>query len=326
MTIRSILGAAVIAAGALAAAGAGAQQKVDLKFGIVVSLQSDSGRAATAFADEIAKASNGKFNVQIFPSSALGGGREMIEGVQLGTIDLYEGATGPLGNFVPEVQVFDLPFLFRDYPHAYAVLDGPVGQNILAKIRAKGLTPLAWSEVGFRHLTNSRRPVATVNDVRGLKVRTMENPVHIAAWKALGALPTPMAWPDALVGLQQKAIDGQENPAWANLANKMPDVQSYMSLTGHVYSPGIILMSPATWGKLAPAEQAMFSQAAANFRDTIRNSVRRGEEASVEGLRKAGMQVIEVDKTAFQAAMAPVYAEYGKQFGADYVERIRNTR
>jgi tripartite ATP-independent transporter DctP family solute receptor len=206
----------------LLVAPAAAQSPVTLKFGLVISLTSNSGKVASQFAEQVEKDTAGRYKIQLFPNSALGGAREMIEGVQFGTIDLHEGSTGPLANFVPDLLVFDLPFLFRDYKHAHAVLDGPIGQDVFAKIRAKGMIPLAWSEVGFRHLTNSKRPVNSLEDVKGLKIRTMENAVHIAAWRALGAQPTPMAWPDTLVALQQRTIDGQENPAWANLANKMP--------------------------------------------------------------------------------------------------------
>jgi tripartite ATP-independent transporter DctP family solute receptor len=323
--LRNLCAIATIGLSIALAGPASAQAPVTLKYGLVIALTSNSGKMAQKFAEQAESGTAGRYKIQLFPNSSLGGAREMIEGVQLGTLDLHEGATGPVANFVPELLVFDMPFLFRDYKHAHAVLDGPIGQDMFAKMQAKGMVPLAWSEVGFRHLTNSRRPITSVDDVKGLKVRTMENEVHIAAWRALGAQPTPMAWPDTLVALQQKTIDGQENPAWANLANKMPDMQRYMSMTGHIYTPGILMMSPTAWSKLSDADKAAFKSAAVAMRDYGRQLVIDSDNESVEALRKQGMQVVEVDKGPFQTAMSPVYDAYKKQFG-DLIERIRATQ
>ena len=149
--------------------------------------------AANIHRDEIAKGTANRYTCQHFPSSALGGEREMIEAVQLGTQDLVNTSTGPLGNFVPEVKIVDIPFLFRDYDHARKVMDGPIGQDLQKKMEAKGLVNLAWTENGFRHMTNSKRAINQATDASGLKMRTMENKVHMAGYKTFGLLPTPMA-------------------------------------------------------------------------------------------------------------------------------------
>ena len=209
----SRLASPLVLAGLLAAlpvAPAAAQET--LKMNISVPQNSHYGVGVDTFAREVEKRTNGRYKVQNFYSGALGAERESIEAVQLGTLDLTLTSTGPVPNFVPEVAIFDIPFLFRDYAQARAVLDGPVGQEYLAKFPAKNLVALAWAENGFRHMTNSKRSVNAPDDLKGLKMRTMENPVHIAAYKQFGIIPTPMAFTEVFTALQQGTVDGQENP------------------------------------------------------------------------------------------------------------------
>ena len=188
------------------------QAQTVLKFGSAVSKDSHYGVASAVFCAEIEKNTNNRYKCQEFPSGSLGGEREMIEAVQLGTLDLVVTSSGPLGNFVPEVKIFDIPFLFRDYDHARKVLDGKIGQDILKKFQSKGLVGLVWGENGFRHMTNSKRPIKTPDDAAGLKMRTMENKVHMEGYKAFGILPTPMSFTELFTALQQGTVDGQENP------------------------------------------------------------------------------------------------------------------
>src|SRR5436190_16297546 len=201
-----------------------------LKMNISVAQNSHYGVAIDTFAREVERRTNGRYKVQTFYSSALGAERESVEGVQLGTLDLTLTSTGPLPNFVPDVAILDIPFLFRDYTHARAVLDGPIGQELLAKFPAKGMVGLAWAENGFRHMTNSRRPVNVPDDLRGLKMRTMENPIHIEAYRQFGILPTPMAFTEVFTALQQGTVDGQENPLSVITAAKLDQVQKYLTL------------------------------------------------------------------------------------------------
>jgi tripartite ATP-independent transporter DctP family solute receptor len=173
-----------------------------MKINISVAQNSHYGVAIDTFAREVEARTNGRYKIQTFYAGALGAERESVEGVQLGTLDLTLTSTGPLPNFVPEVAILDIPFLFRDYAHARAVLDGPIGQELLQKFPPKGMVGLAWAENGFRHMTNSKRPVNAPEDLKGLKMRTMENPIHIEAYRQFGILPTPMAFTEVFTALQ----------------------------------------------------------------------------------------------------------------------------
>jgi tripartite ATP-independent transporter DctP family solute receptor len=205
------------------------------------------------------------------------------------------------------------------------VLDGPIGQEMLKKFEAKGFKALAWGENGFRHMTNNKRPVVNPEDLRGLKLRTMENPVHIQAYKGFGIIPTPMSFTEVFTAMQQGTVDGQENPLSVIVANKFEQVQKHLSLTGHVYSPGVFLMNKAAFDKLTPADQQAFLEAAKVAAKANRDRVDADEKVAVTDLRAKGMQVVDtVDKTKYQAALKPVFAEFEKQFGKANLDRIRD--
>jgi len=316
---------ALFAAGTLVCAAASAQTTI--KIGYATSPQSHYGVGTTAFCEEVEKRTNGRYKCQQFPNSALGGEREMIEAVQLGTLDIVNTSTGPVGNFVPEVNIVDIPFLFRDYDHARKVLDGPIGDELRAKFPAKGLIALAWTENGFRHMTNSRRPIVKPEDAKGLKIRSMQNKVHIQAFQSIGIQPTPMAFPELFTALQQGTVDGQENPIPVILSAKFAQVQKHLSLTGHVYSPALLIASPALWNKLSDADKKAFTEAGKAGGAAQRRKVNEDERNGIDELRKAGMNVVtNVDGAAFRAAMTPVWAEFAKQFGADAIKRIQDVK
>lgn len=323
MTTKTLLAATALGFGlSLAAAGV---QADELKLGYSLGPDSHYGQAAHAMSDKLAELSDGKWTIKEFPANALGGEREMVEGAQIGTVDLVITSTGPIGNFVPETLITDIPFLFKSYDHAHAVLDGPIGEEILAKFPDNGLIALAWGENGFRNLTNSVRPVKEPEDAKGLKIRTMENPVHMEAFKTLGALPTPMAFPELFTALQQGTVDGQENPIGVILNAKFSEVQDYLSLTQHVYSPALIIMSPAVWNGLSEEEQGWFKQAAKAGAEAMRAKAEADAADGVAKLKEQGMTVVEdVDVEAFQAALEPAYEDYAEQFGKDNIDRIRN--
>ncbi len=233
-------------------------------------------------------------------------------------------STGRLCNFVPEAKIFDIPFLFRDYHHARAVMDGPIGQDVLKKMQAKGLIGLAWTENGFRHMTNNKRPIVHASDAAGLKMRTMENKVHMEGYKTFGILPTPMAFPELFTALQQGTVDGEENPIPVILAAKFSQVQKYLSLTGHVYSPAVIILSPKVWSQLSDADKKVFVEAARKGAAAQRKKVNDDENNGIAELKKQGMQVVEnVDLESFRKAVAPAYAEFAKEFGADKIAAIQ---
>lgn len=297
----------------------------ELKLGYPLGPTSHVGVGASTFAAEVVQRTGGRFVIEQFPNLALGGEREMVEGAQIGSVDLVITSTGPVGNFAEETLIFDIPFLFRDYPHARAVLDGPIGQAILDHLANRGLIGLAWGENGFRHLTNNLRPVTRPADLHGMKLRTMQNDVHIEAFAALGALPTPMAFTEVFTALQQGTVDAQEGSIPVIVSGRFSEVQRYLSLTRHVYSPALFIMSPTVWDDLSEADRRIFVEAARTAARAMRDEVTRVEQSGIETLRRQGMQVTtEVDTAAFQAALAPAYARFAQRFGQDAIDRIRN--
>lgn len=302
-------------------------QNREVKIGYALAPNSHYGAGANAWAGAVERATGGAFVFKQFPSSALGGERELIEGLQLGTVEAAIVSTGAISNFVPDVGVTDVPFLFRSSAHARAVLDGPIGQEILGKFKARGLIALAWGEQGFRHITNGKHAIVKPEDLKGLKIRTMENPVHITAFKTLGASPTPMSWPEVTGALQQGTIDGQENPISVIASAKLASVQKYLTLTGHVYSPAVLMLSPKFWDSLSEPQKIAFTAGARDGAAAMRQYVDDVERKGVDDLKAQGMQVTEItNKAPFQAALAPANRQYASKFGKDLLDRIANTK
>lgn len=321
MMIRNILSTAAVA---LLATTALVQAK-ELKIGYALAEESHYGAGARAFEKVVTDGLGDAFTFRHFPSSGLGGEREVLEGIQLGTVDATIVSSGTLSNFVPEAGVFDVPFLLRDLTHARAVLDGPIGQEMLTKFEPVGMVALAWGEQGFRQITNNRNAISTPDDLKGLKIRTMENPVHIKAWEALGAAPTPMAWPEVIPALEQGAIDGQENPLSVIVSAKLNEVQKYLTLDNHVYSPAMVIVSPALWASLDDNGKQVFREAAAASAKAMRDYVEDVEKTGVETLTAAGMEVNALtpeQAAAFRAALDGPYKDYESQFGKELMDAI----
>ncbi len=323
MKLSRLFLAASLAAGFIATTGAAIAQTT-MKISIAVAQNSHQGVAIDTFAREVEKRTAGRYKIQAFYAGALGAERESIESVQLGTQELTFSSTGPVPNFVPNARILDIPFLFRDKAHARAVLDGQIGQDMLKEFESKGFKALAWGENGVRHMTNSKRSVVFPDDLKGLKMRTMENPVHVAAYKGFGIVTTPMAFSEVFTALQQGTVDGQENPLSVIMASKFDQVQKHLSLTGHVYSPAIFLMSKGAFDKLSAADKTAFLDAAKEGAKVGRARVDEDDVKGVAELRSKGMTVVEnVDKAKFIAALTPVNAEFEKQFGKANIDRIR---
>jgi TRAP-type transport system periplasmic protein len=318
--LSTVFLAAAAAAGFMSSAAA----QTTMRISISIAQNSHQGVAIDTFAREVEKRTAGRYKVQPFYSGALGGERESIEAVQLGTQELTFTSTGPVPNFVPSARILDIPFLFRDKAHARAVLDGQIGQDMLKEFEPKGFKALAWGENGVRHMTNSKRSVVAPDDLKGLKMRTMENPVHVAAYKGFGIVTTPMAFPEVFTALQQGTVDGQENPLSVIMSAKFDQVQKHLSLTGHVYSPAIFLMSKGAFDKLSAADKTAFLEAAKEGAKVGRARVDEDDTKGVAELRSKGMTVVEnVDKSKFIAALTPVNAEFEKQFGKANIDKIR---
>ncbi|MCG6121625.1 MAG: TRAP transporter substrate-binding protein [Microvirga sp.] len=322
--MNMLMRSAAVAAITIGLAG-GAFAQTEVKIGYALAPASHYGVAADKWQEAVEASTEGRFTFRHFPSSGLGGEREVVEGVQLGTIEATIVSSGTLSNFVPDAGVFDIPFLFRDLAHARGVLDGPIGQDILAKFDDVGLVALAWGEQGFRHITNSRGAIDEPGDMAGLKLRTMENPVHITAFQTLGAAPTPMAWPEVIGALQQGIIDGQENPLSVITSANLSEVQQYLTLSGHVYSPAILLVSRQLWDGLSEEDKTAFSEGAAEAVVAMRGFIDEVESSGIERLRAEGMEIGELSPEAragFQEALAAAYEQYYASYDRALIEQI----
>jgi len=305
---------------------AGTAVAMEIKLAHVVNEKDAFHVAAEKFKELVEKNSQGALTVTIFPNAKLGDERTLLERMKMGIVDAGIITNGPIINFVPSFGVIDLPFLFRDPNHAYKVLDGSIGQKLMADLEAQGWKGLAFAERGFRNLTNSKRLVKTPEDIKGLKIRVMQNPVYVDSFKALGANAVPMAWTEVLTALQQGTVDGQENPLNVIMAFKLYETQKYLSITRHAYAPAPIIMSMNTWKKLTPAQQAIVKKAAQDAAEFERAWDNKMEAEWLKDLKAKGMVVATPDLRAFRAAVKPVYDAYTPKYGKALIEAIQNTK
>lgn len=313
--------AAAPAAGDAAATPAAPAEAKVLKLGMTINEQDSFYLCAQKFSELVKEKTNGAYDIQLFPNSALGDERTMLESMQMGTLDAGIITSGPFVNFVPEFGVFDMPFLFPDNQSAYKILDGEIGKEILGKLESKGLKGLAYAERGFRNLTNSVRPVKTAADIKGLKIRVMENEVYISSFTSMGVNAVPMAWTEALTALQQGTIEGQENPVNVIHAYKMWDSQKYVTMTRHAYAAAVITFSLDTFNKLPADVQQIFLDSAQEAAEYERAWVADNEATQMENLEKNGMQIVkDPDIASFKAAVQPVYDKYTQY--SDYIAKI----
>ena len=294
-----------------------------IKLAHVVNEQDGFHIAAVRFQELVQERTDGRVTIEIYPNAQLGDERTLLEGMQIGTVDMGVITNGPVANFVEEIAVFELPFLFPSPEAAYAVLDGPIGRELLDELERVQLKGLAYAERGFRNLTNDVRPVYTPGDVAGLKVRVMENPVYIDTFQALGANTVPMAWTEALTAMQQGTIDGQENPINVIYSFRLYEPQRYLSMTRHAYAPAIFVMGLDRWNGFPADLQEILQRSAQEAAEHERMMNARNEAEQMQALLDNGMEIIEEpDIAAFQATAARVYAKYGPTFG-EYLTRIQ---
>lgn len=280
---------------------------------------------AQKFADLVAQKSGRKITVRLFPGGTLGGDLQTVSALQGGTVEMTVLNAGILTAQVREFAVFDFPFLFATPQEADAVTDGPFGKSLLAKLEEKNLVGLGYWDLGFRNLTNNRRPVAKVEDIAGLKIRVIQSPIYIDLFNALGANATPMPFPEVYTALEQKAIDGQENPETTIYASKFHEVQKHLTLTRHVYNPQALLVSKRLWDSLSADERRIFNEAAAEATRFQRELSRQQAGVALENLRKAGMQVTELsaaELARFREKVKPVIDKHTQSVGADTVAAL----
>ena len=292
------------------------------QLGTTVNEQDSFQVAAEKFAELVAERTNGEYRIEIYPNGTLGDESTMLDSMTMGMLDMGIITSGPFVNFSQMMGVLDMPYLFATNEEAYAILDGEIGKELLGTLEDAGLKGLAYAERGFRNVTNSVRPVTCADDLKGLKLRVMENEVYTATFKALGVNAVPMAWSEALTAMQQGTIEGQENPVNVMYSYGLWDYgQKYVTLDRHSYSTAIITMSLDKFNELDEATQQIFVEAAQEAAEYERAWVADQEADQLETIKSNGVEVVEKpDVDSFREAVQPVYEAYPQY--ADYIARI----
>ncbi|MDI3532168.1 MAG: TRAP-type transport system periplasmic protein [Synergistaceae bacterium] len=276
---------------------------------------------AHKFKEEIEKASGGKIEVTLHGNAELGGERDVIEGISLGLVDMAVMTNAPLGSFVPQMQVLDLPFIFEDAADAREALDGPKGKQLISMLEKVNITTLGFAEGGFRNTGNNVRPINRPEDFNGIKIRTMESRIYLETFKALGANPVPMAWPELYTAIAQGVVDAMECPPPVFEQGGFPDVVKYYSLTKHTYSPLPFIISKQRWESFSAEQQKLISDAAKIAIEFNRSTNDQLLEAILNKISERGCQVNDIESLSpFREKVTPVYAVFEGTIGKDIIE------
>lgn len=301
------------------------EEKYTLKFYFCTADNEDDPYAigAHTFKQIVEEKTKGRVDVKLYPNGQLGGERDAIEGISLGTIDMGLITNAPISGFVPQFQALDLPFIFKDNEQAFKVLDGEFGQNMLKRLEQRGIIGLGFAEGGFRQMINNVRPIKIPADVTGIKFRVMENPIYIGMFKALGSNPTPMAWGEVFTAVQQKTIDGLEIPIPVIHQNKLYEVTKYLSLTNHTYSPLIYMISKKTWDKLPSDIQKAIEESVKEAVPIQRSKNGSNVNKLLEDLKAKGMEVNTIENPEeFREKVKPLYKEFEDEIGKDVLDAL----
>ncbi|TDP09658.1 tripartite ATP-independent transporter DctP family solute receptor [Roseateles asaccharophilus] len=290
---RTLLAAVALAALAPLAQAQDIKPRL-IRFGYGLAEASNQGRAVKVFAEQVEKLSGGKMKVRAIGGAALGPDTQMQQALIGGAQEMMVGSTATLVGITKEMALWDTPFLINNTKEADALLDGPVGEKIKAKLEDKGLVGLVYWENGFRNLTNNKRPVAKLEDLEGIKLRVMQNNVFLDSFKTLGANAVPLPYSELFTALETKAVDGQENPYNTILSAKFYEVQKYLTVTNHVYAPWIVTVSKKFWDGLSKDERAVLQKAAVVSRDFERKDTREEAARALADLKAKGMQITEL--------------------------------
>jgi tripartite ATP-independent transporter DctP family solute receptor len=323
--LKTLLAAALVAAALIPAAQA---QERTIKFAFQNQKEHPQAQGAQKFADLVAAKTHGRIAVKLFPGGTLGGDLQTVSALQGGTVEMTVLNAGILSAQAKEFGIYDFPFLFASPQEADAVTDGPFGKKLLDKLQSKNLVGLAYWELGFRNVTNSKQPITKAEDLAGLKIRVIQSPIYIDMFNALGANAVPMPFPELYTAMEQKAVDGQENPFATILASKFSEVQKYLTITRHMYNPQAVIASKKFWDSLSPADQKAITEAMAEATAFQRSVSRSQADVALEDLKKAGMQVsefssAEIDK--LRAKVKPVVEKHSEKVGADTVKEVYDT-
>jgi TRAP-type transport system periplasmic protein len=315
----------LVALATVAAVGATQAQTRTIKFANQNAKGHPIVQGMDKFAEIVEAKSGGKLKVSVFPGGALGSDQANLSALQGGTLEMASMNSGIFASIVKDFAVYDFPFLFSSPKEVAAVVDGPVGQQLHAKLEDKGLIGLAYYELGFRQITNSKRPIAKVDDIAGLKLRVIPNPINIDWVSALGANPTPLPFPELYAALEQKAVDGQENPVATIQGAKLFEVQKYMTLTNHQYNPQSVVVSKKFWDSLSAGDRKILQEAAVESAKFQREQSRSAAAGILDALKKAGMQVNELppaEMAKLREKIKPVIAKHTASVGEATVKAV----
>ncbi|MCM0761610.1 TRAP transporter substrate-binding protein [Sporomusa sphaeroides DSM 2875] len=300
---------------------ASGKKPITLKLGHIQSESDLWHKGAQKFAELVAKKTNGEVTVQIFPNSTIGNDRDMTEGLQMGSVD-FALVAGVLGNFEPSLQIMEMPYLFKNEEHLRKVIYGPIGDDLLGKLlSSSNIRGLSFWERGPRQLTTNK-PVNSLEDIKGIKIRVPEIPPMVTAWKAMGANPTPMAWGEVYTALQQNVIEAQENPVPYIHAGKIYEVQKYIAMTNHKYEYVVMAMSNKTWEKLTPDQQKAISEAAKEATQYENKLVVDKTNDLFNDLQAKGMKVTKPDTAEWAKIAQTTHKEFAEKYGIDIYNRI----
>lgn len=327
--LAAVAAAATLAVLSLAAGPAAAQQKVVFKATDVHPLGYPTVEAVVRMGKKLEQATNGRLSIQMYPSMQLGGEKEMIEQAQVGALQIARISLGPMGPLVPELNVFNLPFMFRDTAHMEKVVDGPLGDEMLKKLSdhpTAGLIGLCWMNGGTRNVYNGKHPVKAVSDLKGLKIRMMGNPLFVDTMNALGGNGVAMGYDQLVSALQTGVVDGAENNEPSYETGQHYRYAKYYSMTGHLMIPELLVFSKRTWDTLSKDDQALVMKFAKEAQQEQRTLWYEMEKKSVAKMKAEGVQINDVaNKKEFQDAVKPVWDKYGAQHAA-LIKRIQEVK
>jgi tripartite ATP-independent transporter DctP family solute receptor len=318
--------AVVVGGASLLMPSVDAGEKITLRIASVSGPQHHHNDALRWYAERVAKRSNNRLELRVLDGAQLGGERDYIEGMILGSIEMAQVSTGPIAGFIPEFDLFSLPYMFRNTDHFVNVIGGPVSAKFFELLEKRGIKGLCWFDNGYRSVFNSRRPIRTPEDMKGLKIRVMESPIMVDTINAMGGSATPMAYGELYTALQQGVLSGAENAPGNVFNDKFYEVTKYYSLTNHFRPPGVVVISLKVWNRLSKEDQAVLQEEAKALQTYEIDLTQKVERESLEKLKAKGMQINEVDFEAFQKAVKPVHEKFAARFGPDLIKQVLETK
>lgn len=296
-----------------------------MKLAVVTAKDRSLTKGLVKFGEIVESKTNGSIKVEVYPDGQLGGDRVVFEGLKMNTIQGTTMSSGPIAGFAERFTALDLPYLFKDEETAYKVLDGDIGKELLKDLDSQGVIGLNYWENGFRHLTNNKKEVKSVDDIHGLKIRTLENELHIDLWKELGANPTPMAFTELFTALEQNVVDGQENPVGNVTTGNFFEVQQYITKTNHIYNASVFMISKKFWDTLTEEEKKAVTEAAEEAKTYQRDLNQQESTEAFDILEEKGMTITELseeEQEKFVEKVQPIYEKYSADLGEDFVNQL----